>query len=252
MDLHHRRLIKPNRLRRHSRRHRAGRCSPAQTLGRREKTVGGASGGRSPHRVANIPRLELVAEIIRHQAKEPAPNVPLEVLRGSHLLRAALELERHAARGWRLERPWEILRAASPALPDYIIKSLSDFRTNVTGVRSARIRELMPGWVVDEDIRTTNGLMVLTKGHELTDTAISALQRLLSAEAIKEPIRVRGLPDSSTPVNVMPRSADKGAVLLAAENVPLRGNHLPRHNATFTHFAWNRHRKRNFHRKTTH
>ncbi|MGG7448259.1 response regulator [Kosakonia oryzendophytica] len=149
--------------------------------------------------VANIPRLELVAEIIRHQAKEPAPNVPLEVLRGSHLLRAALELERHAARGWSLERPWEILRAVSPALPDYIIKSLSDFRTNVTGVRSARIRELMPGWVVDEDIRTTNGLMVLTKGHELTDTAISALQRLLSAEAIKEPIRVRGLPDSSTP-----------------------------------------------------
>lgn len=52
----------------------------------------------------------------------------------------------------------------------------------------------MPGWVVDEDIRTTNGLMVLTKGHELTDTAISALQRLLAANAVEEPIRVRGLP----------------------------------------------------------
>lgn len=144
--------------------------------------------------VEQIPRLELVAAIIRHQAKEAPADAPLEVVRGAQLLRAALELERHAARGWSLERPWEILRAVRPALPEYLIKALSDFRSNVEGVRSARIRELMPGWVVDEDIRTTNGLMVLTKGHELTDTAISALQRLLAAKAVEEPIRVRGLP----------------------------------------------------------
>ncbi|SFT44324.1 Response regulator c-di-GMP phosphodiesterase, RpfG family, contains REC and HD-GYP domains [Kosakonia arachidis] len=148
--------------------------------------------------VAQIPRLELVAAIIRHQAKEAPADAPLEVVRGAQLLRAALELERHAARGWSLERPWDILRAARPALPEYLIKALSDFRSNVEGVRSARIRELMPGWVVDEDIRTTNGLMVLTKGHELTDTAISALQRLLAANAVEEPIRVRGLPGKST------------------------------------------------------
>ncbi|SCC09392.1 response regulator [Kosakonia oryziphila] len=148
--------------------------------------------------VEQIPRLELVAAIIRHQAKEPPADAPLEVVRGSQLLRAALELERHAARGWSLERPWDILRAARPALPEYLIKALSDFRSNGEGVRSARIRELMPGWVVDEDIRTTNGLMVLTKGHELTDTAISALQRLLAANAVEEPIRVRGLPGKSS------------------------------------------------------
>lgn len=142
--------------------------------------------------VEQIPRLELVAAIIRHQAKEAPADAPSEVIRGAQLLRAALELERHAARGWSLERPWEILRAARPALPENIIKVLSDFRSNVAGVRSARIKELMPGWVVDEDIRTTNGLMVLTKGHELTDTAISALQRLLDANAVVEPIRVRG------------------------------------------------------------
>jgi response regulator RpfG family c-di-GMP phosphodiesterase len=147
--------------------------------------------------VKQIPRLELVAEIIRYQAKEAPINAPIEVVRGAHLLRAALELERHAAREGGLDRPWEILRAMRPIIPEYIAKTLADFRTNVTGVRSAHIRELMPGWVVDEDIRTTNGLMVLTKGHELTNTAISALQRLLAAKAVSEPIRVRGLPDST-------------------------------------------------------
>ncbi|QGU86670.1 HD domain-containing phosphohydrolase [Erwinia sorbitola] len=147
--------------------------------------------------VAGIPRLERVAEIIRHQAKEAPTSAPVEVIRGSQLLRAALELERHLARGESLERPWEVMRAARPPIPEYIIKSLSDFRANIAGVRSARIRELVPGWVVDEDILTTNGLMVLTKGHELTDTAISALQRLLAANAVREPIRVRGLPDGA-------------------------------------------------------
>jgi CheY-like chemotaxis protein len=147
--------------------------------------------------VERIPRLGLVAEIIRYQAKEASPDAPIEVIRGAHLLRAALELERYAARGRSLERPWEILRVVQPAIPEYIIKALADFRADVAGVRTARFSELMPGWVVDEDIRTTNGLMVLTKGHELTDTAISALQRLLAANAVKEPIRVRGRPDTA-------------------------------------------------------
>ncbi|WP_042859761.1 response regulator [Dickeya sp. NCPPB 3274] len=147
--------------------------------------------------VEHIPRLELVAEIIRHQARVAPPSAPTEVIRGAHLLRAALELERYSARGPALEHPGEILRAARPAIPEYIIKTLADFRANVAGVRSVRICELKSGWVIDEDIRTTNDLMVLTKGHELTDTAISALQHLLAANAVKEPIRVRGIPDTA-------------------------------------------------------
>lgn len=149
--------------------------------------------------VAGIPRLERVAEIIRHQAIEAPINAPTEVVRGAQLLRAALELQRHVTRGENLDHPWDVLRAVRPPIPEYIIKSLSDFRANVAGVRTARICELVPGWVVDEDILTTNGLMVLTKGHELTDTAISALRRLLAARAVREPIRVRGLPDAAGP-----------------------------------------------------
>ena len=34
-------------------------------------------------------------------------------------------------------------------------------------------------------------MMVLSKGHELTDTAITALARLLAAHALQEPVRVR-------------------------------------------------------------
>lgn len=140
--------------------------------------------------VNNIPRLEKVADIIRYQMTAAPADAPVEVIRGAQLLHATLQLERHAARGLSLEHPRDILRGTHPAIPEYIIKSLTDFRANLAGIRTVRIRELKPGWIIDEDIRTNNDLMVLTKGHELTDTAISALQRLLSLGAIEEPIQV--------------------------------------------------------------
>ncbi|MBS1204419.1 MAG: response regulator [Proteobacteria bacterium] len=43
--------------------------------------------------VAPIPRLELVAAIIRHQAKEAPADAPLEVVRGAQLLRPANAVE---------------------------------------------------------------------------------------------------------------------------------------------------------------
>ena len=145
--------------------------------------------------VAAIPRLDLAAEIIRYQSDNPPPDAPLEVIRGAPLLRAALELERDWSRTKAARSPREVLRTVQPPVPDYIVRALADFRSEVNHHRAARVRDLVPGWVVDEDVRCTNGMMVLSRGHELTDTAIAALSRLLAAQAIREPIRVRSRAD---------------------------------------------------------
>ncbi|MBU0601646.1 MAG: response regulator [Gammaproteobacteria bacterium] len=142
--------------------------------------------------VAAIPRLELVAQIILYQSTSPPAGSPLEVIRGAPLLRAALELERHWSRSKSMDLPGDVLRAVKPPIPAYIIKALTNFRADVSDEhRAARVRDLVPGWLVDEDVRCGNGIMVLSKGHELTETAIAALRRLLAAQAISEPIRVR-------------------------------------------------------------
>jgi len=117
------------------------------------------------------------------------------VIRGAPLLRAALELERDWSRTKAARSPREVLRTVQPPVPDYIVRALADFRSEVNHHRAARVRDLVPGWVVDEDVRCTNGMMVLSRGHELTDTAIAALSRLLAAQAIREPIRVRSRAD---------------------------------------------------------
>ena len=141
--------------------------------------------------VSAIPRLEVAAQIILYQNGELPPNAPIEVTRGAQLLHAALQLERHRSRDKAMERPAEILREVRPQIPDYIIKTLADFRAQISESRAVRVRDLMPGWVVEEDVHSSNGMMVLAKGHELTDTAIAALQRLREANAIMDPIRVR-------------------------------------------------------------
>ena len=141
--------------------------------------------------IESIPRMELVAQIVRYQASSPPPDAPIEIVRGAPLLRAALALERHYIRDTILDKPYQILRELRPALPEYIAKSLEDFRANISSNRTAMVRELVPGWLVDEDVTCRNGMMVLSKGHELSEMAITTLRRLLAAHAIQEPIRVR-------------------------------------------------------------
>ncbi len=142
--------------------------------------------------IESIPRMEMVAQIIRYQASNPPAGAAIEIVRGAPLLRAALALERHdIARDKVSATAYQYLRSLRPALPDYIAKSLVDFRAEISNSRAVKVHDLMPGWLVDEDVKCINGLLVLSKGHELTATAIAALRRLLAANAIHEPIRVR-------------------------------------------------------------
>lgn len=141
--------------------------------------------------VARIPRLETVAQIILHQDKEVPIDAPIEIMRGAPLLHAALELERHSRRTRGGSSASTVLAVSRPRIPEYIIKAVSRFRVDTTVERSVRIRDLVAGWIVDEDIRTNNGLMVLARGHQLSETAIATLQRLLAVHAVSEPIRVK-------------------------------------------------------------
>lgn len=140
--------------------------------------------------VTAIPRMELVAQIIRHQAHAPPADAPQEVVQGADLLRAALELQRRMSRSPGA-KPQDILQAQKPPIPAYLSQALADFRVDLSEHRSVKVRDLMPGWVTEEDIRCQNGVMVLAAGTELSETAISTMQRLAANQAIKEPIRVR-------------------------------------------------------------
>jgi response regulator RpfG family c-di-GMP phosphodiesterase len=138
-----------------------------------------------------IPRLEKAAQIVRYQTSIPPRGTDPEVERGAELLRAVLMLERNASLGQNGGGARQQLEAIYPALSDDVIAALADFRGAVSEMRIAFVAELRPGWVLEQDVYTNAGMLLLSKGHELTDTAILALRRQLACNAISEPIHVR-------------------------------------------------------------
>ncbi len=114
--------------------------------------------------LVSVPRLERVAEIVRYQIKSPPPDMPIEVVRGSELLRAALTLERHAARGKTIAHIIEAMAKEKPPLPAPLIAALAGFRETFSERRASLVQELIPGWVLDQDVNTAGGTPAAFKG----------------------------------------------------------------------------------------
>lgn len=141
--------------------------------------------------LAPIPRLENIALMLRYQTSVPPEEVGSEVLQGATLLRAALQLHRIGPHKLEADEVHHRLRIAKPPLPTSIIEALADFRGAYSEPREEKVASLPLGSVLDQDVRTHKGVMVLSRGHELTQAAILALQRLLSQDAIDSSVRVR-------------------------------------------------------------
>lgn len=75
-------------------------------------------------RLVSIPRLETVAEIVRHQAVPPPADAPETVVRGSHLLRAALQLTRLPPELRTTGSALEALSRLEPSVPGEIARAL--------------------------------------------------------------------------------------------------------------------------------
>jgi hypothetical protein len=56
--------------------------------------------------------------------------------------------------------------------------------------RSVTLEELEQTMIIDQDVTTIEGLIVIRKGHEVTDMVRERLERFNKGVGIKEPIRV--------------------------------------------------------------
>lgn len=138
-----------------------------------------------------IPRMQGVAEIVRYQALTPPADAAPDVVRGAHLLRASLLLVRGLARKLPLARAVQELRKVEPPLPRGLIDALADLQLSTrSGIRKARVCDLVPGWRLEQDVVSRRGMMLLAHGSELSLTSILALRNLQAAGAIVEPLLV--------------------------------------------------------------
>lgn len=145
----------------------------------------------------SIPRLDAVAQVVRYQ-NTPAPaDADPDVVLGAELLRAASALARELANQQPMARALEAVAKLDPPVRYGVSQALRAVKLHSgNSTRSARVSDLLPGWVVAEDIKTRQGGLVLGEGRELTVTAIMALRNLLATGSIEEPLLV-ACPDTA-------------------------------------------------------
>jgi len=149
--------------------------------------------------VANIPRLEAVGEIIAYQEKRfngggiPADSrAGEEIPLGARILKVALDFDTLQSKGLAGPEALQELRQRPGWYDPDVLRALE----TVVGIerdlaiQEVRIPELATNMILAEDVRTTSGLLLVSKGQEVTPSLRQRLKNFAKKVDIEEPIRV--------------------------------------------------------------
>jgi response regulator RpfG family c-di-GMP phosphodiesterase len=159
--------------------------------------------------LAHIPRLEAVACMIANQnlAFGETPAVPVgvpadTVALGAHLLRAAIDFDGLITRNRSQEQTLAKMRQRARDYDPECLAALAIFVSPEGGMqlRILKTAELRPRMVVDQDLLTKTGLLLLAKGQEVTPSVLGRLRAFAAKPGIAEPVRVLlEAPDDAIP-----------------------------------------------------
>lgn len=143
-----------------------------------------------------IPRMERVADLVADQHTLHSAG-PCE---GAGLLKLAVDYDLMESRGM---TPEQVLLAMRNCPGCYDPALLAAFERAVAQLGAynkkwVMVRELKPGMVLDQDVTTREGLLLLAKGMELTRAGIARLADATSSFGVVEPVGVL-LPAEETP-----------------------------------------------------
>ena len=142
--------------------------------------------------LCNIPRLGVVAEIVRSLRRgAPAPASP-EVTRGVALLRLARDVDELVVHGKSVREAVDKLVAGGRHDPA-LLQKLATLRgaAPASPIRFVRVRELPLHAILEDDVCTTSGALIVPKGREITWVLMERLRTFAGTMSLVEPIRVR-------------------------------------------------------------
>jgi len=175
--------------------------------------------------IQNIPRLGTVARIIANQLKSVAEietggggddvifgskllRVVVEfdrlitggesggggddVIFGSKLLRVVVEFDRLITGGESVSSAIRRLRENPDEFDAEIVGALEGISIEPGGtkVMSLMIRDIATGMILDQDVRSKEGVLLVAKGQEISISVLERLRRLSQKGNVEEPIRV--------------------------------------------------------------
>lgn len=143
--------------------------------------------------LAKIPRFETVAQIVKYQGTSPLPaSLPGSVQTGCRMLQLAIALNDRIVAGRSMHAALAELQAFPGTDPE-LLAHMRTYREQRTDdiVKAVRVLDLRPSMILDEDVCTPSGNVIVSKGHEVTPALIERLLSFKVGIGVREPVRVR-------------------------------------------------------------
>jgi len=146
--------------------------------------------------LARIPRLEQVAEMIRCQ-QNPGGKIAAKpgsagtVAVGVDMLQIANEFDQGIIRGLARDKVMSEVRRRHPNNTD-LVSALhtAQVPTFGTEVRMVGVRDLSSDMVINCEVYSKNGLLLLSKGQEVTDSVIGRMLSFANSVGVAQPFSV--------------------------------------------------------------
>ncbi|MGA2218700.1 MAG: HD domain-containing phosphohydrolase [Terracidiphilus sp.] len=147
--------------------------------------------------LSRIPRMEAIAQMIAQQ-NNPLPHVEArsieekeEIELGIQILCTGLAFDSWLGRGLSAAEAAKRVRASMKSVNTFILLSLDDLVSSVAmRLRECAVTELATGMILEEDLRNSNGLLIVAKGLELTLQWIERLKGFSQRGVIGKRVRV--------------------------------------------------------------
>jgi response regulator RpfG family c-di-GMP phosphodiesterase len=170
----------------------------AQRLDAREQTILASQGQIGQKLLAQIPRMEEVAEMVGNQHLdriEPGGTTEAVAI-GSRLLKIALDFDELAMRGTEPATALSAMGNRGVYDPRFLA-ALEQVQVQQAEreVRLLPLMALKTGMTTNSDVRSKTGLLLMGTGQEITASAIARLRTFALTTGVVEPISVR-MPDA--------------------------------------------------------
>jgi response regulator RpfG family c-di-GMP phosphodiesterase len=148
--------------------------------------------------IGNIPRLDQIAAIIAYQEKHfDGTGVPEDAIRGAgiplgaRILKVALDFDTVVASGFRSEQAISKLRQRIGHYDPAVLAGLERVVTSDSfEVRTVTVDALTPVMRFAEDVYSTSGLLLISRGQDVTPSLKLRLANILANGGLEEPLRV--------------------------------------------------------------
>jgi hypothetical protein len=131
--------------------------------------------------LARIPRLEIIAEIVRYQMtpfRELRELKISEVVKaGAQMLMVAIRLDEMVSSGASRESALKYLGDRPESYEPRLTAAIGSADVGAVDmeVRTIRLRDLRPNMIIDEDLWAQNGLLLVAKGQSISEPVIARL-----------------------------------------------------------------------------